>query len=361
MSDFFHSPVGLRRWCTSLSIVQQEGYDLALLEDCDNAYRVTAVVSSGKIPQLINTFARFFPDDAFFILEYYPDPEKLTANRTGSIDERPAPEVFYSHYLPVREIMDTITPYMERLIHDGFVGFGLANNKAGLEVFFSEEKVLTFFTDNHLRLSDFLAKQKVPYSPELTLPTDFGHDHLSLLGLPRTQLPLSLSGMSDSELDSTIFCQQLVEQLEMYPVEEGLSFFLTRKEQSLVSEVIEKNHFEGFAEIEFGGLLLDWSDFVSECTKGFDGDLEEYQHALRIRDCIQFVMENVPQDLSEKIGHIVSEPDNGFKKLLTDRRKRLDPPTRPEFNQERFWYHGVVQKQGTNLRRDLIRKGWFAS
>lgn len=360
MSEHFHSPAGLRRWCNNSSSQQEEGYDLALLEDCENAYRLTAVASVEKISELVYSFSRFFPDEAFCILEYYPEPEKLSLSRSSASEERPAPEVFYSPYLPVSELLQSLSPYLERLIHDGFIGFGLANNRAGLEMFYSEEKILTFFTDNHLRLCDFLNVNRIPYRPDMRLPTDFGHDHLSLLGLSRTDLPEALAALDDCDLDSLNFCQTLIEQLDMYPVEEGLSFFLTRKEQALVSELLTRNQMDELAGVEFGGLLLDWSDFVSECENGFEGDLEEYRQALKIRDCIQYVIETVPQELSDKIRKIVAEPDNGFKNILTDCRKRLDPPAGLTLSQDRFWYHGVVRNQGTILRRDLIRKGWFS-
>ena len=146
----------------------------------------------------------------------------------------------------------------------------------------------------------------------------------------------------------------------MYPVEEGLSFFLTRKEQEqiavLMKQIIPD---EELVEIEFGSLLLDWSDFVTECENAFEGDLWEYRQGLKIRDTIQLVMDAAPTPLAEKIKSIVVEPDNSFQGILTDRRKRLDPPSSPTFQQERFWYQGMVRNQGTFLRRDLIRQGWF--
>ena len=213
MSEHFQSPVGLRRWLQNSSTEQREGYDLALLEDCENAYRLTAIASATKIPHLLKAFSRFLPGEAFCILEYYPEPEKVMTSRSSSPDERPVPEVFYSPYLPVHEILALFSPYLERMIHDGFIGFGLANNRAGLEMFYSEEKVLTFFTDNHLRLCNFLTQNHIPYRPDLSLPSDFGHDHLSLLGLPRDELPASLAALSDVELDSLNFCHHLVERL----------------------------------------------------------------------------------------------------------------------------------------------------
>ncbi len=358
----FESPLGLRRWDQQGKPwlrKQQEGYDLSLLEDCENAYRFTALVSADRVSSLVRDFSRYLPEEAFFILEYYPD-EPLS-RRPASSHERPVPEVFYSPYMPTSEIIGLVRPYFERLIHDGFVGFGLANNRQGLEMFYSEEKVLTFFTDNHLRLCNFLQNQGLPFRTDLVLPADFGHDHLSLLGMPRHQLSESLSRLSNDDLDSVNFCQDLIDLLDMYPVEEGLSFFLTRKEQEQIAQLLGGDRrFGEIGEIEFGTLLLNWSDFVVECEEGFEGDLGEYRLGLKVRDLIQFVTDSVEEELAEKIRRIVEEPDASFRRLLTDRRKRIDGCDALDAQHEPFWYQGVVRQQGVELRRDLIRSGWFA-
>lgn len=360
MSKSFELPVGLRRWADEpFSAPQQaEGFELSLLEDCDNAYRFTATVAVDKVAAIFTAFSRFIADEAFLILEHYP--EESMALRPSSTVERPTPAVHYSPYLPTRDLLKIISPYYSRMIHDGFVGFGLANNRKGMELFYSEEKVMTFFTDNHLRLSDFLHQHQIPHCQRLALPADFGHDHLSLLGFPRDLLPTELKNLSDSELDSSLFCEELIEQLDMYQVEEGLSFFLTRKEQEQIAELMDSEIPDGeFTEIEFGSLLLDWSDFVTECENGFEGDLWEYRQGLKIRDTIQVVIEVAPQTLTDKINSIVADPDKNFQASLSDRRKRLDPPSQPKLQQERFWYQGMVREQGIDLRRDLIRQGWF--
>lgn len=360
MVQHYEYPAGLKLWNKAQMTPLVEGYEFALLDDCDNAYRFTAVISASKIADLSRKFSRFLSDEAFFVLEYYPDPENTLTQRSSKEDNPPAAAVFYSPYLPTATIMSIIAPYLSRLIHDGFVGFGLANNRKGLELFFSEEKVLTFFTDNHLRLCNFFKEEAIPYSEELMLPTDFGHDHISLLGIPHRKLPLELQHSGTTALDSTLYCDELITQLDMYEVEEGLSFFLTRKEQEQISALIENklSHLE-FADIEFGALLLDWSDFVAECEHIFDGDLWEYRQGLKIRDTIQMVIEMAPLPLAEKIASIVIEPDLAFQKTLIDRPKRLDAPDNPRLTQERFWYQGVVRNQGSELRRDLIRHGWF--
>jgi len=358
----FVSPVGLRCWGPQPgepSHLQREGYDLSLLEDCENAFRFTAIASASRIAALIKDFARYLPGEAFFVLEYYPD-EPLT-QRPASSDERPIPEVFYSPYMATSEIVGMIQPYIDRLVHDGFVGFGLANNRQGLEMFYSEEKVLTFFTDNHLRLCNFFQKQGLPFSPDLVLPADFGHDHLSLLGMSQQQLPESLANLPRDDLDSVNFCQQLIDLLDMYPVEEGISFFLTRKEQDQVAHLLGgKADFGEMGEVDFGTLLLNWSDFVTECEEGFEGDLEEYCLGLKMRDLIQFVVDGASDELTEKIDRILDDPDATFRRILIDRRKRIDRPESGDGQPEPFWYQGVVRQQGVELRRDLIRSGWFA-
>lgn len=361
MADQFEFPVGIQPWKNNRKgSTQVEGFEYSLLDGCDNAYRFTAVASAKKIEEIFQKFSRLLTDEAFFILEYYPE-ESLLSRPSGK-NERPVPSVFYSPYLPTEYLLSQIKGYIPRLVHDGFVGFGIANNRRGLEFFYSEEKVLTFFTDNHLRLSHFLHQQHIHYCDKLILPEDFGHDHLSLIGFPTNQLPESLASLSNLELDSALFCREIIDNLDMYQVEEGLSFFLTRKEQEQIEGLIKtKLPDHELADVEFGGLLLDWSDFVAECEQTFTGDLWEYRQGLMIRDTIQLVIEVVPEALSKKIIDIVSEPDRIFQKNLIDQRKRLDEPTEIELKKQRFWYQGVVKKQGTDLRRDLIRHGWFKS
>ena len=361
MADQFEFPAGIKPWKNSrVEVIPSEGFEYSLLEGCDNAYRFTAVASVNKVETIFRQFSRLLTDEAFFILEYYPE-ESLLSRPSGK-NERPTPSVFYSPYLPTDYILRQITAYIDRMIHDGFVGFGIANNRRGMEFFYSEEKVLTFFTDNHLRLSHFLHQQQIQHSNKLILPEDFGHDHCSLLGFASDQRPESLVQLNNIELDSTMFCREIIDNLDMYQVEEGLSFFLTRKEQELIESLVKTRVPDHeLAEVEFGGLLLDWSDFVAECEQTFTGDLWEYRQGLMIRDTIQLVIEMVPDVLAKKITSIVAEPDRTFQKNLIDQRKRLDSPQEMKLEQQRFWYQGMVKKQGTDLRRDLIRHGWFKS
>ena len=349
-------PLGIRLWPNQLpphGKGLQEGYTFSLLENSDAAYRFIALAGAGKVQNLFNSFLSCLPQEAFLILEYYPH------EAPAETDEQAEPIVYYSPYLPTREILATIEPYLPQLIHDGFVGFGLANNRAGVELFYSEEKVLTCFTGNHIQTMDLLARHGLEYHPELLFPTDFGHDHLSLLCHPTRTLPAPFAAMSAVELDYVHFCRELTEKLEMYPVEENLNFFLSKTEQDHIeNRLLAHPDFMEFADEDFGCLLLDWNDFVQECEDSFLGDLWEYRQGLRLRDMIQYVIEGMSPELASKLREIVAEADDRFQKILVDRRKRLDAAAEGG-REERFWYRGVVRNQGVHLRRDLIRQGWF--
>ncbi len=146
----------------------------------------------------------------------------------------------------------------------------------------------------------------------------------------------------------------------MYPVEEGLSFFLSQREQAAIKQRLEQQaEFAAFAGEDFGELLLSWHDFVLECEAAFEGDLDEYHQGLKLRDIIQYVIEGVPKALQDKLVEIVTEPDSRFRSNLSDCRKRLDAADDIPLRADRFWYRGMVLNQGTYLRRDLIRSGWY--
>jgi len=356
-NDPVEYPLGIHLWPAEKRSARKrprQGYHFSLLENSSDSFRFTAVVNACKVPVLFRDLASLLPEESFLILEFYQE------GSGNEKDANPLPAVYYSPYMPTTEILEALAPFLPRLIHDGFVGFGLANNRNGMEIFFSEEKVLTCFTGNHIRVMDLFGRHSLPHHAELVYPTDFGHDHLSLLCHGREALPEPFASMSDTDLDYTHFCAELAECLDMYPVEESLSFFLSKKEQDAIETRI-KTHpdFEEFSEEDFGTLLLDWNDFVNECEAVFEGDLWEYLEGLRLRDLIQYVLEGVSAELRKKILEIVTDADAKFQKNLVDRRKRLDHPADIPLREDRFWYRGMVRNQGTYLRRDLIREGWY--
>ena len=256
-------PLGIRLWPSEFRHGRQtirEGYCFSPLESTADCFRFTALAGAEKVAAIFRSFASCLPDEAFLILEFYEEPAPQQS------EEQPVPTVYYSPYLPKEELLATLEPYLPRLIHDGFVGFGLANNRAGLELFYSEEKVLTCFAGNHIRVMNLLARHGLQHDPQILIPTDLGHDHLSLLCHPRGALPLPFAAMSEGELDYVQFCSELTELLDMYQVEETLSFFLSEREQDAIESCLTSHpQFAEFAEEDFGSLLLDWNDFVDEC------------------------------------------------------------------------------------------------
>jgi hypothetical protein len=354
--DKFDFPLGISPWPSELRQRRQikEGYQFSLLEKSTDSYRFSIMAGANRIAEIFQAFMPCFPEEAFFILEFY-DEEQDSQSK-----DPPSPRLYYSPYLPTREIFEVLEPFFSRLVHDGFVGFGLANSNNGMELFYSEEKILTCFTENHIRVTDLLGRLGLGYETRLLLTSDLGHDHLSLLCHHPSSLPGFFAGKSEDYLDYASFCTEIADLLDMYPVEEGLSFFLSRREQEIINRrLMENADFHCFADEDFGELLLSWHDFVQECENGFEGDLVEYHQSLKLRDIIQFALEGVPDVLREKLSEILSETDGRFRQLLTDCRKRLDPPDDIPLRSDRFWYRGMVRKQGAYLRRDLIRQDWF--
>lgn len=352
----FEFPRGISPWASERRRLRQlrEGYNFSLLENSCDSYRFTVMAGAGKIEQLFHAFAAAMPEECFFILEYYADEDEQPA------EESAEPLLFYSPYMPTQEILEVLQPYFERLVHDGFVGFGLANNQVGMELFYSEEKVMTCFTCNHIRVMDILGRLGLPFNARQLFTTDLGHDHLSLLCYRPRTLPRQLASFLERDLDYLHFCREITDLLEMYPVEDDLAFFLSQKEQQqIAARLSEHEEFSGFAEEEFGDLLLSWSDFVQECEAGFEGSLEDYHDGLRLRDLIQYVIEGVPPLLARKLTEVVADADRRLRCNLIDCRKRLDAPCNLPLQDDRFWYRGMVRNQGVNLRRDLIRQGWF--
>lgn len=349
-------PIGLQLWAQARRRprVLREGYSFSLLDNSSDTYHFAILTGMQKVRGMFEEFARSMPDEAFFILEFY------TSEPTSGNDEPPLPTVHYSPYMPTAEILDLLAPYWDRLMNDGFVGFGMANNRASLELFYSEEKVLTCFTDNHIRLMDRLSRTGIPHRPDLQLHTDLGHDHLSLLCLERRDLPAALQGYSERDLDYAVFCRELVEAFGMYPVEESLSFFFSRREQQFIEALLQqKPDCEEFVEEDFGCLLLDWNDFVNECCARFEGDLWEYRQGLKLRDLIQYVIDASPEELGSRIAEAIDEADERFRKTLIGHRKRLDAPGDELPTSEHFWYNGIIRNAGVDLRRDLIRHDWY--
>lgn len=348
-------PAGIRPFGLSTLFKEvEEGFCHAPLEENNSAYRFTAYAGVERIPSIIHAFGRLLPHEAFLILEHYTVD---VSTIDWSKEDATQPNIAYSPYLPTVELLHILDSYLPRLIHDGFVGFGLANSREGLELFYSEEKVLTFFTGNHLQISNLLTQQGLSFRPEMKLPTDIEHEHLSLLNISRSKLPEALTDLSLKELDYRHFCNELIERLDMYQVSDGPSFFLTKKEQDQIEQVVkQQTSFTEFHDEEFGNLLLDWIDFVEECRNGFEGDLWEYRQALRLRDVIQTVAAHVNTPLSVKLMEIVQQADEDFQALLTDGHKRLDSGGD---GQNPFWHQGMIRNPGSILRRDLIRSGWY--
>jgi len=356
----FSQPCGLSVWTSERcrpDFQLHQGFCYSPLEECKDAFRFAVLTDSNRLPQLIHDCAALVSEESFFVLEYYPDKVTLAQNDTPV-----EPTVFYSPYMPTEEILSLIEPYLSRLIHDGFVGFGLANSRLGAELFYSEEKAFTCFTANHIRTMNILTHHGLHYRKELLFPADFAHDHLSLVSLTEPQLPADLRGFDSRQLDYITFCGELVELFDMQPTTSSDDFFLSCKEQDSIETFLScQPDLSWNGDEEFINLLLDWKDFVNECCQGFNGTLDEYRQGLKIRDIIDRVIDQSSTDTGDKLLRFISESDALFRCQLIETSKQMPTESsRDTGRQQCFWHCGVVRNHGSMLRRDLIRRGWYS-
>ncbi|MDY0191386.1 MAG: hypothetical protein RBR22_11695 [Desulfuromonas sp.] len=358
----FAQPCGLRVWDEEIqnpAFDLHQGFCYSRLDGCQDAFRFAALIDTNQFASMFKACATMLAEESFFVLEYYPEKIQVSED-----DALPEPTVFYSPYIPTQEILDTIAPYMERLIHDGFVGFGLANSRQGVELFYSEEKAFTCFTANHIRTMDIFTQHGLSYTQELIFPADFAHDHLSLVSIDADKLPGTLRKLAKQDLDYINYCSELIELFDMQSTSDGEDFFLSGKEQDLISAILEQEEdLDWSSEDEFVHLMMDWKEFVKECSQGFDGDLDDYLNGIQLRDIIALVIDNIDADISKKLADFIDATDAMFRRQLvtTERHIPSGELSKNQLHQQKnFWRWGVIRQQSAELRRDLIRLGWFS-
>jgi hypothetical protein len=356
----FPQPCGLSVWTSEVcrpDFRLHQGFCYSPLEECKDAFRFAVLTDSTTLRQLIHDCAALVSDESFFVLEYYPDKVTFSQN-----DPPVEPTVFYSPYMETEEILAAIDPYLSRLIHDGFVGFGLANSRLGAELFYSEEKAFTCFTANHIRTMNILSRHGLRYREELLFPADFAHDHLSLVSLDKKQRPQELKEFTNQQLDYITFCGELVDLFDMQPTSSTDDFFLSCKEQDSIETFLScQPDLNWSGDEEFINLLLDWKDFVNECCQGFNGCLDDYRQGLKIRDIIDRVIDQSDATTREKLLRFIAESDALFRcQLIETTRQMPTESSNDSARNPRFWRWGVARNHGSMLRRDLIRRGWYS-
>ncbi len=364
----FDQPCGLRVWESELcrrDFNIHQGFCCSPMEECDDSFRFAALIDCNRLFELFSACLPLVGDESFFVLEYYPQQVDHPVSEIPT-----APTVFYSPYMASNEIMTLLQPYFSRLVHDGFVGFGLANSRQGAELFYSEEKAFTCFTRSNIRAMHILTRIGLPQCKELLFPADFAHDHFSLTNLDRLLLPPQLQQFDHAELDYVNYCAELVEIFDMQSTTASDDFFLSGGEQDQIARLLQQHEYLDWNdEDEFVHLMMDWKEFVRQCSQGFNGSIEDYALGLKLRDIIEFVMENSGEVIRAKLVQFIADADEQFRQQLENTSKPFSTVV-PDLEtdsgvdarsarRQRFWRWGVTRNQGVNLRRDLIRSGWF--
>lgn len=98
----------------------------------------------------------------------------------------------------------------------------------------------------------------------------------------------------------------------------------------------------------FNEFMKEWFDFIAEVEKGYTMTIYDYTNDLTKRDLLDELLQQVPQDLKNKVIKLVKSSDTSFKNATRILRKPLssseDPP---------WWWYRLPKKLLGELKEDV--------
>ena len=306
------------------------------MENSVGAYQFAISGPPLLIIELIKSFFDRY-DISFLILEHHDEDAE-----TGELAENHA--LFCSPGVEENGISAAIMHMLPSIIENQYIGLGFAGSDRGFEAFVSSDGMISLFVDNYLQMTDLLSRSGFRHQKEFAIPVEE-----------------NFYPSPSQKREASTVVSSLVEMLGMYPIDEPVIIFFSSQEQLMMDRCLKQHiAFSDYSGDDFEGFLAEWADFVYECEEGFEATIWDYNDGLNIRDLIEHIIRNVGSPLDEKIGDAIIDYDNRFDAILVDRDRNIDPPRDVYIDGDiPFWYRGIPKKYGTELRRDLIRCGWY--
>lgn len=140
--------------------------------------RIFANVNAEKILDIFNHFVVMHADDqGFFILELPANKDEEEEIRPGVI-ETTHKHVYYIDALSTDEALTILIRSGELLINDGISYFGYGFPKTGDEMMLDKYNVITIYSPEIDRYSDFFDPHEIPQVDDLLMAWDtFSEDH----------------------------------------------------------------------------------------------------------------------------------------------------------------------------------------
>jgi hypothetical protein len=107
-------------------------------------------------------------------------------------------------------------------------------------------------------------------------------------------------------------------------------------------------------KITLDGLLADWQNLTHKISIGYDNNIYEYMNDLSVRDLLEELMENVSEELRNKIMELVKASDEAFYNVTVDVPK---PLLAKHCSAEAFWWKRIPKILKDELEDDLKKEG----
>lgn len=106
--------------------------------------------------------------------------------------------------------------------------------------------------------------------------------------------------------------------------------------------------------ITLGDLLGRWRDFIRSIELGYDDSIYEYANDMSVRDILDDVLNQLPEDINRKLSVAIEELDDRFKAATVEiAQPILSTPKR----EARYWWRRIPRKLRQELENDLRANG----
>lgn len=125
---------------------------------------------------------------------------------------------------------------------------------------------------------------------------------------------------------------------------------LSQEEELIVEPILAMLSRKAGYTLTLPLLLERWEKFVSEVEKGYNESIYEYTNDLSVRDLLQFIVDNSPLIIGNKLTGALQIWDERFSKSTEMSNRSVFPD---KGSLQAWWWFRVPVNPGSELRNDL--------
>ena len=100
--------------------------------------------------------------------------------------------------------------------------------------------------------------------------------------------------------------------------------------------------------LNFNEFIKEWFDFIAEVEEGYSMTIDDYTNDLTQRDLIDELLQQVPEDLKNRVIKLIEPSDVRFKNATKILRKSLSSSKNPP-----WWRYRLPKKLVGELKEDV--------